>query len=630
MDKNGCRKKISITHALLLTFIPLLALSIVFILFIIRDASQKSLYSVAKETMSRNLDWTERYVGSMVAPAQEIGSYISHHIYNKDAVALDDLALSDVMLERLKYSPHLYSLYVGRPDGSFVLAGWRPRKIGHVEEWWLYIHRIRVDNGQRVCTETWVNPEDFSDRHTQKMMDDPYDPRVRPWYRKVAAEARDSWTAPYIFYTTQKAGITFASPVFDPSGEIQGIVGVDLRLETLAKFLDENKFSSHSVSFIFTDQGDILSHPNLINQLKINEIPSLETMDDPILQEGFQIYRKSQKYRSGERLFTVIPSDQGPQDIIFKVTNNAEGRRLIIGEHVPESDYLASLQSTNRQAFLSACTMLFVAVIAGIIFARRMADPIRNLSLLADKVKALDFSAIPTRTSCLLEIHQTIDSFDGMMKSLQDHRIQNDLLTEKLNKAHLDTLYRLAMAAECRDSGTAAHLDRVAGISALIGEGLGMGGEDIEVLRHASIMHDVGKLSIPDNILLKREKLSTDEWEVIQRHTVLGAKILEKASSEIMEKARIIALTHHEKWDGSGYPRQLCGENIPLLGRIVAVADVFDALLSERSYKKKYSAQKALAIVQQASGQHFDPQCIKAFESRLDDILALYPVDTAM
>ena len=628
MDKDIFPKKISITHALLLTFLPLLAISIVFILFIIQTSSQRSLYNVAKDTMSRNLDWTERYVQSMVVPAQEIGSYLSRQIY-LEGLVMNDEALSEIMLERLKYSPHLYSLYVGRPDGSFILSGWRPYRMRQGAELWLYIRRINTALGYRRVTETWVNPKDFAERQTLDCPGETYDPRSRPWYKKVASELHDSWTAPYIFYMTQKAGITYASPVLNAAGVLQGIVGVDLRLNTLAKFLAENRFSPHSISFIFTDRGEILSHPNLINQLKINEIPSLESMNDPILLKGYATYLQSREYAPGQKLFLVVQTPDGPRDVIFKVTDDAEGSRLIIGEHVPESDYLASLQDTNRRALLGITSMLLVALIIGVILARRMAVPITNLSRIANKVKELDFENRIKNESCIEEIHQTIESFNGMMQSLQEHRRANERLTDQLKQAHLDTLYRLAMAAECKDSGAAAHLDRVAGVSALIGEGLGLDSGEIELLRHASIMHDVGKLSIPDHILQKNGELDEEERLEIQRHTVMGAKILEGANSEIMEKARIIALSHHEKWDGSGYPHQLAGERIPLAGRIVAVADVFDALLSKRSYKDTIPFQEAVTIIRRASGQHFDPACIAAFEKRFDDILGLYRLEMA-
>lgn len=207
-----------------------------------------------------------------------------------------------------------------------------------------------------------------------------------------------------------------------------------------------------------------------------------------------------------------------------------------------------------------------------------------------------------------------------MVHSLQENRQTNEKLTAQLQKSYLDTLYRLALAAEYKDQETAGHLDRVSGYSTVIAEELGMGAAEIDILRQASVMHDVGKLAVPDSVLLKEGKLNSAEWEVIKQHPHFGGKILHDPSSAMMETARIIAMSHHEKWDGSGYPDGLSGENIPLIGRIVAVADVFDALMSKRSYKEAFSFSESVDIINNSSNSHFDPRCVQAFNTRLPEI----------
>jgi putative two-component system response regulator len=133
-------------------------------------------------------------------------------------------------------------------------------------------------------------------------------------------------------------------------------------------------------------------------------------------------------------------------------------------------------------------------------------------------------------------------------------------------------------------------------------------------------MHDVGKMGIPDAILLKPDKLDPDEWEIMKRHTVLGGKILDGSSSELLQVGDTIALSHHEKWDGSGYPKGLSGEGIPLMGRIVAIADVFDALTSKRPYKDAFPNEKALQIMEEGKGKHFDPALLDVFLENLGEI----------
>jgi putative two-component system response regulator len=183
----------------------------------------------------------------------------------------------------------------------------------------------------------------------------------------------------------------------------------------------------------------------------------------------------------------------------------------------------------------------------------------------------------------------------------------------ELQEAQIETIHRLALAAEYRDDDTGQHVQRVSQNSALIAAAMGWPEGEVELIRKASPLHDVGKIGIPDDILLKPGKLTPEEWTVMKSHTVIGAKILSGSRFPLLQMAEEIALTHHEKWDGSGYCPGLGGENIPLSGRIVAVADVFDALTHERPYKKAWLVSDALAEISSQSGRHFDPAVVEAF-----------------
>jgi putative two-component system response regulator len=179
--------------------------------------------------------------------------------------------------------------------------------------------------------------------------------------------------------------------------------------------------------------------------------------------------------------------------------------------------------------------------------------------------------------------------------------------TVDLEGAHLDTLERLAVAAEFRDDDTGRHTERVAASSALLGRVAGLDGEAVELLRRAAPLHDLGKIGIPDVILRKPGPLTPDEWEIMKTHTTAGARILGGGKSRVMRLAEEIALSHHERWDGTGYPEARAGEAIPLVARVVAVADVFDALTSDRVYRKAWASEDALAHIQGQAGSHFDP-----------------------
>jgi HD-GYP domain-containing protein (c-di-GMP phosphodiesterase class II) len=217
-------------------------------------------------------------------------------------------------------------------------------------------------------------------------------------------------------------------------------------------------------------------------------------------------------------------------------------------------------------------------------------------------------------------------SFENLLLSLASQAaiaIKNTLLTQELKDAYLDTIFRLAVAAEYKDEDTSAHIHRMSLYSAIIAEGLGLSPEEVESIRYASPMHDIGKLGIPDAILLKPGKLTADEFKVMESHTLFGGKILENAKADLLRASEQIALTHHEKWDGSGYPRGLQGENIPLCGRIVALADVFDALTSKRCYKPAFPLEDSLRIIREGKGRHFDPKVVQAFEANMAKILAV-------
>ena len=209
-------------------------------------------------------------------------------------------------------------------------------------------------------------------------------------------------------------------------------------------------------------------------------------------------------------------------------------------------------------------------------------------------------------------------------------RAQNEALeqkvrerTQELRNAQLEIIHRLGHAAEYKDNETGYHIIRMSLYCAVVGRAVGMDAAEQEMLQRASPMHDVGKIGIPDRVLLKPGKLDADEWEIMKTHAAIGADLLAGSSSPLIQLASIIALTHHEKWDGSGYPRGLKGEDIPICGRICAVCDVFDALTSERPYKKAWTVQDALAEIQHGSGKHFDPTLVDLFEKNLGDILAI-------
>jgi response regulator RpfG family c-di-GMP phosphodiesterase len=226
--------------------------------------------------------------------------------------------------------------------------------------------------------------------------------------------------------------------------------------------------------------------------------------------------------------------------------------------------------------------------------------------------KALELGAIDFLT-------KPVDGHELLARSRNLLQLRKSQLTLH-DRAAEELVMRLSKAAEFRDPETGAHIERMARYSALIARRLGLEASEVERLELAAPMHDVGKVGIPDMILLKPDRLTESEFTIMKQHATFGSEILKNSPSRLVRLAAEIAGSHHEKYDGSGYPGGIAGEAIPLAGRIVAVADVYDALTSTRPYKRPWSVEEAIAFLKEQSGKHFDPACVEAFLSDMDEV----------
>ncbi|MCF6248070.1 MAG: response regulator [Desulfobacula sp.] len=193
----------------------------------------------------------------------------------------------------------------------------------------------------------------------------------------------------------------------------------------------------------------------------------------------------------------------------------------------------------------------------------------------------------------------------------------------ELRKAYIDSIHRLVMASEFKDEDTGDHIVRIGEYSSMMATKLGWPQQEVEIIGYAAPMHDVGKIGIPDKIMLKPGKLTYEEFAIMKTHTTIGARLLSRSDSEILKMAREIALCHHEKYNGQGYPNRISGEEIPVSGRIVAIADTFDALTSKRPYKDPYPPEMAFDIIQKEKGEHFDPRITDLFVDHFDEFLKI-------
>lgn len=214
---------------------------------------------------------------------------------------------------------------------------------------------------------------------------------------------------------------------------------------------------------------------------------------------------------------------------------------------------------------------------------------------------------------------QLVKFADDLNRTVKNLRVAN----RDLQSAYLDTIHRLVLAAEYKDEDTGDHIVRMSRYSAVVAEALGLRENEVENILYAAPMHDVGKIGIPDSILLNPGKLTDVEFDTMKTHTSIGAKILANSKAEILRLAQQIAISHHEKWNGKGYPQGLSGDKIPMVGRIVGIADVFDALTSRRPYKDPYPVEVALDIIRKERGEHFEPNVVDVFLKNIDSILQI-------
>lgn len=285
---------------------------------------------------------------------------------------------------------------------------------------------------------------------------------------------------------------------------------------------------------------------------------------------------------------------------------------LLLDLHMPHMDGQAVLRELRPR--VPAGTYFPVLILTG--------DSTGEAKERALSSGATDFLTKPyRRTEVLLRIKNQLET-RFLYQDMAEHnqRLESTVKerTQELERAQLEILERLALAAEYRDDMVGQHAYRVAKLSGWLAEAMGLPPSEVILTRHAAMLHDIGKIGVPDHILLKDGKYSPEEYDQMKQHTLIGSRIVSGSTSALLQVAQVVALTHHERWDGRGYPNGLSGDSVPLPGRIVAVADVFDALTHRRSYKPAWPVAEAVDEIQSQSGKQFDPEVVCAFQAVLE------------
>ncbi|HEU4628463.1 MAG TPA: HD domain-containing phosphohydrolase [Gemmatimonadaceae bacterium] len=291
---------------------------------------------------------------------------------------------------------------------------------------------------------------------------------------------------------------------------------------------------------------------------------------------------------------------------------------VLLDLHMPGVDGFAVLEALRHAAAGDDYVPVVVLTGDGAVEAKRRALALGATDFIA---KPFDLDEIALRIRNLLQtrlLHLALQHEKRAVESALARR------TWELEEARIETLERLALAAEVRDDDTGQHTRRVGQLSGVLATALGLPATAVELIRRAAPLHDIGKIGIPDRVLLKPGPLSAEERGIMQTHTVIGARILGGAQSELLRTAADIAQHHHERWDGAGYPAGVAGADIPISARIVAVVDVFDALTHDRPYRPAWSVERTLDEILQGSGTAFDPQVVAAFRA-LDPMALMEP-----
>ena len=605
--------KISIKWVLVFSFTLIITISIGFIIASSYITSKNALLSHAKSVMENIVTFTVDKSKNHILVAKDAAE-LTKGLTSSSVVNSEDFkGMEKYFFEQLKVNRQFANIYYGNFSGDFIMLS-RDKKSFKTKQ-------ITTANQIREVILKKIN-KNFELLEAKYLPKDKYDPRQRPWYKSVEKNKKTIWTEPYIFFESKALGITAASPVFDSKNRLIGVVGVDIELKELSTFLSNLDFSKIGKVFIFDKNMNIIASDNSLNINKDNL--KLDKIEDKTLNHALKSLQEITSPKEIKKeLFTSFEYDDEDFHAIF-TPFEIDDIKWIIGIYLPENAYLSDIKKNQIYNIYIAIFIAILFLYVSYRIANKISHPIIQMHNVAHKLKLhhLDIPKIPL--SSFSEISESVEAFNDMQEEIICYEEETNRLNQNLQNAYLDTLYRLALASEYKDGDTAEHIHRIAEYSEIIAREMNMSEDKVSVLKHASIMHDVGKLGIPDKILLKPGKLTFEEMEIMKTHSLIGGEILKDASSKILKAANIIAVYHHEKWDGSGYPYGIKGKKIPIMARIVALVDVFDALISERCYKKAYSVDKALKIIDEGRGSHFDPECVDAFEKSFEKILKIY------
>ena len=599
--------KISIKSVLIGGFAFVIIFLVSLIIFSSFHSTKKAMLQHSNNIMNNISDFALDKSKTFLKTARDAADLTQRLEAKKVVNSKDPDLMVKYFYEQLQINKQFASIYYANTNGDFIM-------LLRNEDGYLSKQITTNHIGNRLSTKKQYDNKMDKILTTLRTYDT-YDPRIRPWYKEALKQKSLIWTNPYVFFTSSQPGITTASPIYNKKNKIVGVVGVDIEISELSKFISNLKISENSRVFMMDESLNIIAFPD-IDTIKFNEeeqtskLKTLYDLDDHTTLKAYEKLISKNNLSLNKKEFLTFKSKDGTIYHALFLPLKVNNINWTIGMYLPEDDYLGAIKENQKFNILLTIIITIIFLIISYFIARAIIKPIVKLQNMAHDLKELNLNIPSLETTNFIEINEAIEASNKMKDSLKE--------------AYTDTLFRLAMASEYKDIDTAEHIKRIGYYCVAIGKKLNLSSDQLYILEHASAMHDIGKLAIDDNILLKPGKLSLDERKDMQMHSEFGAKILANPTSQIMKEARDISLYHHEKWDGNGYPNNLKGEEIPINARIVAIADVFDALVSKRCYKDSIELEKAKNIILDGTGTHFDPNCIKAFVESYDEIVEIY------
>jgi len=465
-----------------------------------------------------------------------------------------------------------------------------------------------------------------------------YEDKINYNKKSIFSMKVSTWGGPYVDTEfSNKSIISYFEPVIDYDQKVRGFVVIDLSFDNFVEKLRSINYSILGKMFlknILSDKRSVRKYGSSKNLGYAFIISSTgENISNPMVDERkpndrfFGYFLNAQIKKLSAVVLNLNLSRLGFTEFIDPFTlkkSYVVSSYLKLGDHnglYINAAYFDEIFSSVRNIFYFSYVSVSVLIIVLMIFlivktSASVTAPLEKLVKQTEEYAHGNFSSSLEEDNAPFEIKKLSKAFNSMGRAIDDY-------IKELNKTQLEIIYYLTKAAEYRDKDTGSHLKRMSMYTDLIADKLGMSAEDKHTLSYASVLHDIGKIGLADSVLKNPGSLTEKEWEIIKNHPIIGAEILKGSDSKILKMASDISLNHHEKWDGTGYPNNKKGEEIPLAARIVSISDVFDALLSERVYKKEWSVEEAVNEIKKGSGTHFDPMIVNVFIELLPEILRI-------